>query len=107
MTPKFAKVTKTKTTLTGEVIHVDDFGNIITNIEQKHLQTIEPGKTIRLKIKNASHKIRFSKTYAEAKTKGPLALIGSHSFLEISINEGNAAKTFNIKAGDKILIYRS
>ncbi|MEM2546691.1 MAG: SAM hydroxide adenosyltransferase [Candidatus Bathyarchaeia archaeon] len=37
----------------------------------------------------------------------PLAIIGSHDFLEISINRGSAAETFNVKAGDKIILYRS
>jgi S-adenosylmethionine hydrolase len=105
-TPKFAKVTKSKNILAGEVIHIDDFGNIITNIEKKHFQTIKPGKMIRLKIGNTSFKAKFSKTYAEGKAKEPLALIGSHSFLEISINQSNAAKTLKIKDEDRVLLYR-
>jgi hypothetical protein len=107
VTPKFAKITRTKTTLTGEVIHVDDFGNIITNIEEKHLHTTEPEKMVKLKINNRNLRIKFSNTYAKVKPKQPLALIGSHNFLEISINKGNAAKAYSIKAGDKISIYRT
>lgn len=105
-TPKFTKVTENKNTLAGEVIHIDDFGNVITNIEKKHLQTIKLGKTVRIKIKNTSLKAKFSKTYSEGKAKELLALIGSHNFLEISINQSNAAKTLKIKDGDRVLLYR-
>jgi S-adenosylmethionine hydrolase len=103
--PKFAKTTKTKTTLTGEIIHIDGFGNIITNIRDKDLELMGTKKTVNLKIKNAVLKLKLCKAYAEAKAQQPLAIIGSHNFLEICINQGNAAENFQTRVGDKVTLY--
>jgi S-adenosylmethionine hydrolase len=44
----------------------------------------------------------LGKAYGEAEPQEPLALIGSHGFLEIALNQGNAAEKFETKPGDKI-----
>ena len=41
--PEFTKVTRSKDALIGEVLHVDDFGNIITNIHARDINCL--GKT--------------------------------------------------------------
>ena len=105
--PRFAKITKRKRMLTGEVIHIDGFGNIITNVREKDLEPISAEAMVSLKLKNMRLKLKFCKAYSEVGAQKPLAVIGSHNFLEISINRGNAAKTLKTKVGDKVAIYRS
>ncbi len=99
--PSFAKVTLKEGTLVGEVLHVDGFGNIITNIHAKNLMGFREGF---LQVELAHHKLelKLSKSYAEAKPLDPIALIGSHDYLEIALNQGNAAAKFQAKSGDKI-----
>jgi S-adenosylmethionine hydrolase len=97
--PKFAGVERRNNSLTGEVWHLDDFGNIITNISQKDLLQ---NRVIKVKLRGVLQKISFGKTYTQVNTHEPLALIGSHGFLEIALNQGNAAEKFHAKAGDKI-----
>ncbi|MEM2147814.1 MAG: S-adenosyl-l-methionine hydroxide adenosyltransferase family protein [Candidatus Bathyarchaeia archaeon] len=106
--PKFAEVTRKNNILIGEVIHVDDFGNIITNITSKDLEELrlKLAKNVKLKLKDAWLKVRLCSAYAEAKAKTPIGIIGSHDFLEISINMGNAAEIFQVKTGDKVTVYR-
>ncbi len=99
VTPEFASVKRRNGSLIGEVLHVDGFGNIITNISQKE---IAQAKKVNLKLQNLSLNLTFSKTYAQAKPQQPMALIGSHGFLEIALNQGSAAEKFHAKAGDKI-----
>ena len=106
-TPEFAKVIRKKASLVGEVIHVDDFGNIITNIEQKELAPMGAIKVMRVKVKNTWFTMKFRKAYGEVAAQEPLALIGSHNFLELSINQGNASKVFKVKNGDKVVVYPS
>ncbi len=101
--PSFAKVTRNKDDLVGEVLHVDGFGNIITNIRTKDLEHIKE-RTMQAELPNAKLHLKLAKTYAEAKPKEPLALIGSHNYLEIALNQGSAAATFQTKVGDKISI---
>jgi S-adenosylmethionine hydrolase len=62
---------------------------------------------VSLEIKGANLKLKLCKAYAEVGAQKPLAIIGSHNFLEISINQGNAAKTFKIEVGDEVKLYRS
>lgn len=104
VTPGFAKIVRRKGMLVGEVIYIDDFGNIITSFGEEEIGFMKSERTIDLKLKNARLRLKFCKTYGEADLKEPMALIGSHNFLEISINQGNAAKVFKIKSGDKITL---
>jgi len=97
--PEFASVKSSDDILIGEILHVDDFGNIITNISQKEmLQT----KTINVKLPNVFLNVVFGKTYAQTKPGEAVALIGSHGFLEIALNQMSAAEKFCASAGDKI-----
>jgi len=105
--PKFAKPEHTGKELHGEVLHIDDFGNIITNISAEDLgkTRIKEGLTFRLKLKGKEVvELKFRSTYGEAHIGKPLALIGSHDFLEISIDQGNASKKFRTKTGDPITV---
>jgi hypothetical protein len=104
--PEFAKIIRRKNMLVGKVIHIDDFGNIITNFGEKELELMNAKAMVNVKLKNVRQKLKLCKAYAEVEPQKPLATIGSHNFLEISINQGNAAKTFKAKIGDKIIVYR-
>jgi hypothetical protein len=101
--PEFTLIKRTNSSLIGEVMHIDDFGNIITNINATDISQ-NTAKIINVELPNISLKLNFGKTYAQAKPKEPIALIGSHGFLEIALNQGNAAEKFHAKAGDKIVV---
>ena len=104
--PKFARLVKRKDALIGEVLHVDGFGNIITNFKEKELESTGISDIVDVKMKDKRLKLRLRRTYAEVSPREPLAIIGSHDFLEISINQGNAAEKFKTKAGEKITLYK-
>jgi len=48
--------------------------------------------------------VPFVQTYGSVREKEALILIGSHGFLEIAINGGNAAFQFGLKSGDPVAI---
>lgn len=100
--PDFAKVTRREGVLLGEVLHVDNFGNIITNISTKDVARIRVSGVFNVKLSAQELTLKFCKTYGEAKPQEPLALIGSHGYLEISLNQGSFAEKFKAKPGDKI-----
>jgi len=100
--PSFAKVTLREGILVGEVLHVDNFGNIITNISSKEVARIRGAGVVNVEMHNQKLKLKFYKAYGEAKPQEPLALIGSHNYLEIALNQGNAAEKFKVRLGDKI-----
>lgn len=85
--------------LQGEVIFIDSFGNIVTNIPSGKLD-FQPGDVLELREKRLS----FWNSYGFCEIGEPLALIGSHGYLEIAVNRGNAALFFNKKQGDEIIV---
>ncbi len=105
--PRFAEITKINGELIGEVIHIDDFGNIITNLGERELRLIGIKRTIRIDLEDTNLQLQLFEAYAEADSQEPFAIIGSHNFLEISINQGNAAKRIQARVGDKITLFRN
>jgi S-adenosylmethionine hydrolase len=101
--PDFTKVVRNKNFLTGEVLHVDDFGNIITNIHAKDIADFREGMLL-VEFPNQKVQVKVSRAYADSKPQELLSLIGSHNYLEIALNQGSAAAKFESKAGDKITL---
>jgi S-adenosylmethionine hydrolase len=102
--PNFTKVTLRNNVLIGEVLHVDNFGNIITNISEKEVARIRTADVINVELSTQKLKLKLCKTYGEVKPQEPLILIGSHNYLEVAINQGDAAAEFRTKLGDKIKV---
>ncbi len=101
----FKKPKKVMDNIVGEVIYIDDFGNIITNIKYEDIKNIAQQKTkIQASISAKKLVIPFLKSYGHARKGEPLSTIGSSNHLEISINQGNAAERYSVKAGDEIKI---
>jgi S-adenosylmethionine hydrolase len=99
--PDFAAVKQSGDSLTGEVLHIDSFGNIISNIKEKNM----PKTTfVSVKLAQASLKAKFVKAYGETEPQEPVVLVGSHGFVELALNQGSAAETFHAKVGDKIVV---
>lgn len=95
----FGTVKKMNGSLLGEVIYIDPFGNIITNISGRS-GDFQPGDTLEIEKK----RVTFCSSYGFCGKGDPVVLVGSHGFLEIAVNRGNAAKIFGKKQGDKIII---
>jgi S-adenosylmethionine hydrolase len=106
VTPDFTRVIRKKNTLIGEVLYIDSFGNIITNIDKKKLTSIKTRKTVNIKLGNTRLTIKLCRSYTEERPQKPLAIIGSHNFLEIAINQGNASKTLEVNVGEKVVLAR-
>lgn len=87
----------------GEVLRVDRFGNLITNIDQPILEKL--GGSIAVDI--GSHHIpRIVSTYADVAAGDPCALIGSSDHLEIAVNGGSAAGALGLGRGAAVHVRR-
>lgn len=101
----FGEPNISKKNITGKVIYFDHFGNIITNINGKQVkEVLDYNKKIKLCINNKQKEAVFVKSYGFAKKGQILATIGSSNYLEISINQDNAAEKLGLKDGDEIKI---
>lgn len=89
----------------GQVIHIDHFGNLITNIGGEDVSTVyrhHPGATVVL----GDHSIGSIRgAYADVPVGEAIALIGSSGLLEISVNAGSAAERFHPAPGEVVLIH--
>jgi len=91
--------------LLGEVIRVDSFGNLITNISQKDLGEFAPDGLIEIEIKG--ERIKGLKSSYEEGTKGKvIALWGSAGLLEISLKQRNLLRERGWEKGEKVWIRR-
>jgi S-adenosylmethionine hydrolase len=82
-------------TVQGEVVYVDRFGNLITNIGATTVHAFRPQ---RLSVRIADTMISpLASSYAAAAPGAPLALIGSWGMLEVAVRDGNAAE--QLRAG--------
>ncbi len=81
----------------GQVIHIDHFGNLITNIKSNDL----PQTDFVIELKNSVIS-RLISSYAEGDEL--LALIGSNDHLEIGVKNGNAAAILGAEYGDRVNI---
>ncbi len=98
----FAKGRRTEGCLQGNIIFIDSFGNIVTNISSD-IVDFQPGDALEIQ----GRRILFHSSYGFCKKDELVALIGSHGYLEIAINQGNAALLFNKKIGDEFCITNS
>ena len=89
--------------LAGEVLRVDRFGNLVTNIDRKLFEKFTHANGI--EISAASHLIgRVVATYAEAAAGEVCALFGSTDHLEIAVNAGSASDRLNLSRGAPVTI---
>lgn len=87
----------------GWVVHIDHFGNCITNISRNLFETERKERCPKLYVGSAVID-GVQSTYGTVAKEDPLALFGSSGYLEIAINSGNAAELLSIKKGDPINI---
>jgi S-adenosyl-L-methionine hydrolase (adenosine-forming) len=91
-------------TLHGEVIHIDRFGNAVTNIMRKDLERLSP-RMEHLKVRTAGRDTApLSRTYGDHPPDTLTALIGSCGHLEIAVTMGNCARRLGLKVEDPVTV---
>jgi S-adenosylmethionine hydrolase len=91
--------------LTGEVLRVDRFGNLVTNIDRRLFDQFRQQGGIRIAVDG--HDVdRLVATYAEAPDGSVCALFGSTDHLEVAVNGGSAATALGLGRGAGVRIDR-
>ena len=87
----------------GWVMHVDRFGNCITNISRSQLPEGCRTKAIKCYV-GSTILDAIQLNYAGTPTGEPLMLFGSSDMLEIAVNAGNASELLSIRKGSPVNI---
>ena len=96
------KPEKTKNGWRGEVIHIDHFGNVLSNVRTEHLNDMANEEVI---VRLSGVEIKgMVKTFGERANGELIALFGSAGNLIVSVVNGSAAHRLGAKVGDSIEI---
>jgi S-adenosyl-L-methionine hydrolase (adenosine-forming) len=86
----------------GEILYIDRFGNLFTNIRERDLMSVPPEK-IRVRLREINI-LGLSPNYAAGQNGGWIAVINSWGLIEIAIFKGSAASRTEAQIGDKVRI---
>ena len=81
----------------GQIIFIDNFENVIVNINHEQFEEQRRGRSFRIVFKRDEVIDRISESYADVAEGEKSALFNSAGYLEIAINKGNAAGLFGLK----------
>ena len=83
----------------GRIVHVDRFGNAISNLGRRRIGDGE----VRVRVRNNLFE-GICRTYADVPDGEALVLFGSEETLEVAINGGNAARELGLRRGDRVTV---
>ena len=96
--------------INGQVIYIDHYGNVISNITEKFYRESVSGNTFEIKLPRRNNINALHQSYTEVPEGEMLALFNSAGHLEIAINKGDAnlangaSGLLGIKVKDRISI---
>ncbi len=85
-----------------EVVNVDHFGNLVTNLRLREGERVNLGD---LRIVVGGVSLAVQRTYADVEKGGLLALVGSDGYLEIAVREGSAAERLGLGVGATLVVW--
>ncbi len=87
----------------GQVVYIDRFGNLITNISSQVLREFTGNDDLEIFVDEKTS-CSLKPTYASVGVGAPVAVIGGFDRLEIGVNQGNASVSFGARIGDSIKV---
>lgn len=89
--------------ITGKVVYIDVFGNVVTNVPSSWAEFIDC-----VTIEKSSRIIEgpVQSSYAAVRAGLPLLIGNSFNVLELAINQGSAAEEYELKLGDRLVFER-
>lgn len=90
----------------GEVLAIDVFGNLITNVRIDEIKPYARSSKLWIEFDKNSTTIRgLSTTYSAVDVGKLCAIEGSHGYIEIAVNGGNAAASTALAIGDRVTFH--
>jgi S-adenosylmethionine hydrolase len=101
--------------ITGAVLYVDQFGNVVTNVQQDHLTSagVQLDDVLEIRFPSWSKGIHvpirapFKRTYADVGQGEYICLLNSENRFEIATNRGSAAAKLGLSGGEHSIEIRN
>ena len=95
-----------KNSIRGSIIHIDHYGNAITNIRQSLFKDVAKGRAYTINLGSKEHYSlnTIKRKYNEVQAGDAVALFISTDFLTISINNGSASSLMGLHINDTVRI---
>jgi hypothetical protein len=114
MGPRIGKIEKvelpapkiSRGSIRGEVIYLDHFGNLVTNVERAQVSAFAAGfpkRTLTVRI-DSKHPMKIFGSYADAPRNSILATFGSFGLLEVAMRDSSAARSLRVSAGARVTV---
>ena len=93
--------------LRGMVIHIDNYQNLITNINKSDFTKFTKGSKYEISLKTKMYSIKkISDSYNNVGVSEIVALFTGNGNLEIAINKGNAASLLGVGIDDLVTVVK-
>ncbi len=93
--------------ITGEILYIDRFGNLVTNIARADLELLAAGSPVTaLLVQLTGRQVPIVAYYAQLPPGVPGAVVGSADYLEIFVNQGNASQFLGLGRGAEVVVGR-
>ena len=97
---------ETRNEISGAVVRVDRFGNVVTNIDRKTFDRLAAGRTVVVEAGGRPIE-RLVSTYSEIGAGEVCALFGSTEHLELAAQSGSAAEKLSLAFGGPVRVIRA
>jgi S-adenosylmethionine hydrolase len=87
----------------GEIVFVDTFGNLISNIDEDAMSIIPDGAKVKVACEKES-RIELVETYGNRPAETPVALVDSSGYLEVAVVAGDASQVLDGGVGCKVTV---
>ncbi|TMI22879.1 SAM-dependent chlorinase/fluorinase [Candidatus Bathyarchaeota archaeon] len=88
------------------ILHIDTFGNLITNAHNAMLRRLTSQGLVPQTVKSSSRsrRVRIAKTYSDARLRKLVVLEGSQGYVEVAAREADADNMLHVRAREKLRI---
>jgi len=87
----------------GNVLYIDSYENVITNISRGLFRMTTKGKSFSINFRGSNYEIRkISQSYNDVEPGEKLAIFSTTDLLEIAINQGKAGSLLGLHPNDSI-----
>lgn len=88
--------------LAGTVVHVDPFGNLVTDLTAGDLRELAASGGLR--VEAGGQVLEVHRTFSDVPPGRALAYLGSSGHLEVAVRDGSAGKVLGLAHGDPVRV---